>query len=107
MCIRDRYPQQQYPPQQPPQPQQAQQFTAQSIEGPIGEIFKEFDVNRDGTLERREFYNAVCRLYQMMKCKPPTQQNVDFYLEAFDGNRDANIDFTEFRRLTRAICGFQ
>ncbi|CAI5455975.1 unnamed protein product [Caenorhabditis angaria] len=70
--------------------------------GEIGEddlkgIFREFDLNGDGFIQREELRAVMQKMNQS-----PTEEELDAMFRSADKDNDGNIDFTEFLVIARA-----
>uniref|UniRef100_A0A8R1DF00 EF-hand domain-containing protein n=1 Tax=Caenorhabditis japonica TaxID=281687 RepID=A0A8R1DF00_CAEJA len=74
-------------------------------QGEVGEIreddlkgiFREFDLNGDGFIQREELRAVMQKMGQS-----PTEDELDAMFQAADKDRDGNIDFEEFLVIARA-----
>ena len=62
------------------------------------EIFKSFDTNGDGKIEKKELQEAFHRMGETL-----TPAEIDVLLEQFDLNGDEIIDFEELCQMMKAL----
>uniref|UniRef100_A0A183CM59 EF-hand domain-containing protein n=1 Tax=Globodera pallida TaxID=36090 RepID=A0A183CM59_GLOPA len=66
-------------------------------EGDLQEIFREFDLNGDGFIQRDELRQVMLKMGQS-----PTEEELGAMFEAADTNKDGQISFQEFLCIARA-----
>ncbi|KAL3118854.1 hypothetical protein niasHT_008201 [Heterodera trifolii] len=66
-------------------------------EGDLHEIFREFDLNGDGFIQRDELRQVMLKMGQS-----PTEEELFAMFEAADTNTDGQISFQEFLCIARA-----
>ena len=70
--------------------------------------FDDADSNRDGSVDRRELYVMVLKLYVQINrrapARPPTRQQVDAHFAAADTDRNGRLSKDEFIKFSTGMC---
>jgi Ca2+-binding EF-hand superfamily protein len=60
-------------------------------------LFKKFDVNGDGKIDREELHSLLDHLSESLKIEKPTEKMVLRFLEKIDTDHNGSINFEEFQ----------
>lgn len=79
------------------------------VENAIHKAFDETDLDRNGTVDFKELYIALLRVYDKINAKlpthvkPPNIDEVNRLLRKYDVDGNGAIGFAEFRQLAQAL----
>jgi hypothetical protein len=79
------------------------------IDNAIHKAFDETDLDRNGTIDFKELYIALLRVYDKINSKfpvhikPPDVDEVNRLLRKFDADGSGSIGFAEYRNLVMAL----
>ncbi|GFR46193.1 hypothetical protein Agub_g7723, partial [Astrephomene gubernaculifera] len=73
--------------------------------------FNECDVDRDGSLDTKEFYIGLLKLYDLINrrlpyhVRIPSIEEVNELIERYDTNTNGRLEFSEFLSCCRGLIG--
>eukprot|EP01016_Furgasonia_blochmanni_P029362 TRINITY_DN30876_c0_g2_i3.p1 TRINITY_DN30876_c0_g2~~TRINITY_DN30876_c0_g2_i3.p1 ORF type:complete len:230 (+),score=57.15 TRINITY_DN30876_c0_g2_i3:180-869(+) len=78
-------------------------ISKETVRAQSDKVFANYDRDRSGFLDAREFYSALTDLFRALNYPPPGQAEADWALNSFDKNRDGRIAYAEFLQLVHIL----
>eukprot|EP01017_Pseudomicrothorax_dubius_P002489 TRINITY_DN10093_c0_g1_i1.p1 TRINITY_DN10093_c0_g1~~TRINITY_DN10093_c0_g1_i1.p1 ORF type:complete len:144 (+),score=32.30 TRINITY_DN10093_c0_g1_i1:31-432(+) len=96
--------------QLPQQPNSAGRWNPPKINPDVIEkhamtAFSAYDANRNGKLEWHEFYDAFCKLCQIIGSTYPSEEEMFELFRTFDQDFSGVLEYDEFVRLSKQLFG--
>ena len=78
-------------------------YTDEQIDQAIEVMFKKYDVDRNGVLDRHELVQFLSDAYKKIGGKASNLGEVNSLLDKYDVNRDGVIDAKELRTIFKSV----